>query len=31
MNSMSGSNERFKRIDRICTSVNGDDLRSTGK
>ena len=32
MNSMSGSNERFKRFDRICiAAVNSDDLRSTGK
>ena len=31
MNSMSGSNERFKRIGRICTTVNSDDLKSTGK
>ena len=31
MNGMSGSSGRFKRFDRICTTVNSDDLRSTGK
>ena len=31
MNGMSGSNWRFKRFDRICITVNSDDLRSVGK
>ena len=31
MNGMSGSSWRFKRFDRICITVNGNDLRSTGK
>ena len=31
MNGISGSCWRFKRFDRICITVNGDDLRSTGK
>ena len=28
---MSGSSWRFKRFDRICITVNSNDLRSTGK
>ena len=31
MNGMSGSSWRFKRFDRICITVNSDDLRSIGK
>ena len=31
MNGMPGSSGRFKRFDRICITVNSDDLRSTGK
>ena len=31
MNDMSGSSWRFNRFDRICITVNSDDLRSIGK
>ena len=31
MSGMSGSSWRFKRFDRICITVNSDDLRSVGK
>ena len=31
MNGMSGSSWRFNRFDRICITVNSDDLRSIGK
>ena len=31
MSGMSGSSWRFKRFDRICITVNSDDLRRVGK